>query len=206
MRGTTGATEWLDDFHIGLVPFPGFNECGSIEKGFGEIYKTIRVVPQGWDPHRASVVEEYTFAQQVAAAIASHAGATADQLAATHRVTVAGHSLGAALVTLYVMENVRRNLLSTPLVYTFGSPRVGDHAFAQIYDQLPGITTWRIVNEHDLVPNIPPDVFGFVHVNTEQRLLDASVHPSVACRHSMASYMHLLDPARWQLESQCILR
>ncbi|CAI5512839.1 unnamed protein product [Closterium sp. Naga37s-1] len=39
-------------------------------------------------------------------------------------------------------------------LYNFGSPRVGNHAFAARFNQLVG-DSWRIANDHDIVPRVP---------------------------------------------------
>ena len=51
----------------------------------------------------------------------------------TVRFGVAGHSLGGALATLAALD-IKRKLPGLKLrVYTFGSPRTGNHAFAAEY-------------------------------------------------------------------------
>jgi predicted lipase len=81
---------------------------------------------------------------------------------------------GAALATIGVLpaglwwfgllaHNFRAKLLSTPLLRTFASPRVGDPVFATNFNQI-GITSWRIVNELDVVPNLP--FLSFEHIQT----------------------------------------
>jgi triacylglycerol lipase len=59
-----------------------------------------------------------------------------------------GHSLGGALATLcaHMFRPVQG-------VYVFGSPRVGDSAFAAHYDR----PLWRFSNHSDVVVTVPPD-------------------------------------------------
>jgi len=71
------------------------------------------------------------------------------------RLWVTGHSLGGALAALaaFVLTE-RANLTSMPLVYTFGQPRVGNAAFADLAaQQLRGM--FRLVNAADVVAHIP---------------------------------------------------
>jgi len=72
-----------------------------------------------------------------------------------------GHSLGGALATLAAMD-IKLNVPGKSVsCYTFGSPKVGDSAFAGAYNKLVP-DTHRFVNDTDLVPKIPP--FGYEHV------------------------------------------
>ena len=60
-----------------------------------------------------------------------------------------GHSLGAALATLAASRSARPPCA----VYTFGSPRVGNSDFVAT---LRNIAVYRVVNNRDIVPNVPP--------------------------------------------------
>ena len=78
----------------------------------------------------------------------------------TSLLIITGHSLGGALATLCSYEYASAN----PIVYTFGSPRVGNPTFAKSYNSLYGITqgdslevanVWRVQNNEDLIPSLP---------------------------------------------------
>jgi hypothetical protein len=98
--------------------------------------------------------------------------------------------------TLYVMENARTDQVPTPALCTFASPFVGDSAFVAAFNALQ-LTSWRIVNEPDIVPKLPPEIFGFRHVDMEQRFSSiGKVKSSVSCWHSLATYLSLLDSAQ----------
>lgn len=80
-------------------------------------------------------------------------------------VYLTGHSLGAALATLAAArwhDKGRR----VKAVYTFGQPRTGDHAFARNYNFAYMPTTFRVVNQNDLITRIPPRSFGYSHLGT----------------------------------------
>ena len=76
-------------------------------------------------------------------------------------IFVTGHSLGGALAILAAQKFAGRRF-NLRAVYTFGQPRVGNRAFAKLYDamdacfprDLRGIT-YRVVNENDIVPRVP---------------------------------------------------
>jgi hypothetical protein len=199
IRGTEGLTEWIDDLtSMILVPLPGF---GMVGYGFYRIYQTLRVVypPPTEDLGAESLEQKGSFAKQVAAAIRLHAA----QAERSVNIDVTGHSLGAALATIYVADHSHDPSpgIAIPLICTFASPRVGDHGFASKFDAL-GITSWRIVDEPDLVPKLP--VVGFYHIQTEYSFSSLSfVVWTFACFHYLETYLHWLDPKQ-PLKSCCV--
>jgi triacylglycerol lipase len=80
-------------------------------------------------------------------------------------IFVTGHSLGGGLAILCALEFVRQHL-NVVGVYTFGQPRVGNHAFAKLYAYRPNVLdhlTFRVVNENDIVPRVPfPPIYRHV--------------------------------------------
>lgn len=110
-------------------------------------------------------------------------------------VDVAGHSLGAALATLATLDLRAGMKLRVEKVYTFGSPRVGDAAFARAYVDAAGRQgvappEWRVVHYHDPVPRVPlanpfrhvPVIGGgYVHVPHEIYYTDVASSSFVEC-------------------------
>ncbi|XP_010450193.1 PREDICTED: uncharacterized protein LOC104732360 isoform X1 [Camelina sativa] len=81
-------------------------------------------------------------------------------------VYVTGHSLGGALATLLALELASSQLAKrgaiTITMYNFGSPRVGNKKFAEIYNQKVK-DSWRVVNHRDIIPTVPR-LMGYCHV------------------------------------------
>ena len=73
-----------------------------------------------------------------------------------------GHSLGAALATLAWKRY--GSLRTTPQLYTYGSPRVGDKEFGKGFEN-----TYRFVNNNDIVTKVPPPV-NYRHVGRLEHL------------------------------------
>jgi kumamolisin len=199
IRGTSNAVEWWDDANAGIrTPFrvPG---CGSVGAGFARIYDTLEVIEKA--PAAGAAVARSLrplggFSQQVASHLKGQSAARARTpgvpSAATLEVT--GHSLGAALATLYAQENGHTDQVATTRLCTFASPAVGDSTFVSVLNGL-GLASWRIVNRPDLVPRLPPEILGFRHVDALQELNSAGkVKSSLTCWHSIATYLSLLSP------------
>ncbi len=78
------------------------------------------------------------------------------------RLWIAGHSLGGALA---VLAAARLAEAKVPIagVYALGQPRVGGGSFNRILNQELAGKVYRIVNFIDIVPRVPPLIFGFRH-------------------------------------------
>ena len=88
---------------------------------------------------------------------------------------ITGHSLGAALATLGAERAKNEANFDVRGVYPYGSPRVGDGAFAQHYAQL-GLNeiTYRFVYDVDVVPKVPPPIL-YTHVG-KLKYFDSAGH------------------------------
>lgn len=81
------------------------------------------------------------------------------------RVTLTGHSLGAAMAVICALD-LQYNFPGKDYeVYLFGCPRVGNGAFKKSYDKRL-IKTVRVENGNDIVCKVPPVIFGYRHVGS----------------------------------------
>ena len=67
-------------------------------------------------------------------------------------IHVTGHSLGAAMATLYTTELAIAGY--TVQLTTFGLPRVGDTAYYNYFSSFTKVTHFRVVHEKDIVPHV----------------------------------------------------
>ncbi|KDR85996.1 hypothetical protein GALMADRAFT_85203 [Galerina marginata CBS 339.88] len=96
----------------------------------------------------------------------------------TKNVTIVGHSLGGALAeldSLFLTLNIPSASIKA---VTFGTPRVGNPAFVQLFDaKVPNFK--RINNELDIVPIVPGRFLGYEHPHGEVHII--SPGNAVAC-------------------------
>ena len=93
------------------------------------------------------------------------------------KLLITGHSLGGAMATISVLDAMEMVGKPIDYFYTFGSPRVGNEAFADYLNQnlklskssfLPATTfNARITHYKDPVPHLLLSSFGFKHIDLE---------------------------------------
>jgi hypothetical protein len=214
IRGTEHIIEWIDDAAALPVPFRQVPSCGRVASGFDRIYGSLKIVKrhlpivspapeQSAPAATAPASETFTgsFAEQLDQEVrsreAARGQAAPEGRTRRHRPTVVtGHSLGAALATLFVMENASKGKFDITTVCTFASPRVGDMEFVHTFNQIP-IDSWRIVNSKDWVPKLPFHIpvladYGHVDASTDFDSTDFA-KPGPVCWHDMGTYLRGID-------------
>jgi hypothetical protein len=182
IRGTEGIKEWVQDAQFLDEAFTFVAGGGRSEDGFTDMYRSM-------------TVEEGVGAPSVVKFLGTFAWKRV-----TSSVTICGHSLGGAIATLVALD-VAANApapFNNPTVYTYASPRTGNHDFAVKYHQTV-TTTYRFVDTVDLVPKLP-GIFPYRHV-TDAILLDSltlipprvRLQPNPLCWHILSSYLYLMS-------------
>ncbi len=218
IRGTEGVIEWIDDAAAIPVPFRQVPSAGRVAAGFDKIYTTLKVVKRplpGSAAHAAGLAPE-TFSgsfadqlEQLALSREAERGVTRPRAEGRTRperpTVVTGHSLGASLATLFVLENASKGKFDISMLCTFASPRVGDTEFVHTFNQLP-IDSWRIVNSLDVVPKLPfsiPIVLDYGQVDVAYSFnSSAFAKNNLLCWHVLETYLHWLDDT-YPLEPEC---
>ena len=81
-----------------------------------------------------------------------------------YAIYITGHSLGAALSTLFGFE-LSHEIESEITVVSFASPRVGNNVFRNVFDKKPNLSHFRISNDRDIVTAGPMINFQHVGIN-----------------------------------------
>jgi predicted lipase len=174
IRGTDTLYEWIHDAAFLFVPNPIHSGGGMTEDGFTAIYRSLRA---GKDPNGPAAISEITTL------------VGGDQI---QWVTITGHSLGAALATLLALDVSLNAGAKSTQAYTYASPRVGELMFQHTYDSmLPN--TYRLHHRSDIVPKTP--LFPYIHVGSDIELVSPfqGVNGTLACWHSLDTYLWLMD-------------
>lgn len=144
--GTDAVSEknWIEDVDFPLIDFPHCQGC-KVHNGFYITYLSI-------SKEIKSLISGF---------LALHP---------TAKITVTGHSLGAALATIAIADLSSDKTflpsMATNGQFLFGSPRVGNKPFADWYSSKAPLT-FRVVHNRDPVSLVPFQKMGFHHVPYE---------------------------------------
>lgn len=113
-----------------------------------------------------------------------------EQASSRQRLLLCGHSLGAALATLFA------GFVDPTFVITIGSPRVGD---ADFVDSLPVHAMTRIVNCSDIVTTLPPELPVYHHAGSLLYIdRDGAPHEGAADDFVMRDRLHAQGDHLWR--------
>ncbi|KAF6138028.1 hypothetical protein GIB67_042933 [Kingdonia uniflora] len=213
-RGTVTRLEWIADLMDYLRPIksnkiPCPDPTVKVESGFLDLYTNKDI---------NCLYCKYSAREQVLSEIRRMIQMYPNEELS---ITIAGHSLGAALAILSAYDivetgvDIRTDGESIPLcVYSFSGPRVGNVRFKNRLEGL-GVKVLRVVNVHDTVPKVPGLLFNehvppfmqkiaegipwnYSHVGVELAL-DHKSSPflkdtsDLSCFHNLEAHLHLLD-------------
>ena len=88
-------------------------------------------------------------------------------------IYITGHSAGGAHATIlaYLLEKIYKNKIIK--LITFGSPKVGNLEWYNIFDSIENIIYYRITNEGDIVTQIPN--INYYHVGVNIHLINNEI-------------------------------
>ncbi|SMC26023.1 Lipase (class 3) [Clostridium acidisoli DSM 12555] len=165
----------LAAYDIFQVRYPFVRNAGKTSRGFTCIYKSTR----------NNLIREL------------------NKLSTSKRLFVTGHNYGGALATLAALDIAVNTGFKNPIVYTYGSPRVGDHIFACRFNKEVK-NSIRIVNIHDSFPTFPAQKYPppftkeglyYQHVKTKYpisfQLNDTTRNDAIGCYFKNLSNMNL---------------
>lgn len=196
IRGTGTDKEWLLDF------------CAAPESDVTRMHPIAGLVPDGF----YSIYKSMEMLDKTGKPLGSAAHALADILESNDgRLTIVGHSLGAALVAYLTYDvadltgpDIGKATLDS---YMIACPNPGDQEFAAGFKR--AVPSYTVVNwSADLVPKVPPVPFvpllrgvapaslQNVAVIEPSDLVDGGWAPqnTPACNHHAVCYARMLDP------------
>ena len=140
-RGSSNIQNWLDNIQISKIS-PYNDSTIQVEKGF---YKAYNYLKPDLIVNLDSLSKKYK----------------------TDKLSITGHSLGAAEATLFSYDIVNDfNKYKIINLYHFGSPRIGNTEFVKSFSSF-SIPSFRVTHFYDIVPHVPEEFLGYLHISNE---------------------------------------
>lgn len=140
-RGSSNIQNWIENIQASKIS-PYNNTEIKVEKGFYKAYDHIKI---NLFDNLLILGDKYN----------------------TNKLLITGHSLGAAMGTLMTYDILTLfTQYKIQYLITFGSPRVGNEIFVESFNTYP-IDSNRITHYYDVVPHIPQEFLGYLHISRE---------------------------------------
>jgi len=163
-RGTDSIKDWLFDILFSKIKLP---DGSRVHKGF---YRQLENEISKLDSCILALLNKYS----------------------DYEIIVTGHSLGAALATIYgylLSNKIDKNIT----VISFASPKVGNKKFTKFFSSKTNLKHYRFTNDNDIVPMLPP-LFNYYHNGILTKLGNKNKGIPSVKDHSIANYYtHLKD-------------
>ncbi|KAK5315595.1 hypothetical protein LTR70_006679 [Exophiala xenobiotica] len=157
-RGTTSLDNWIQNVNIDFDTFAACSGCQA-HRGFLSSWRDSK--------------------DQVAAALSQAKSNHPD-----YSIIFTGHSLGGAIATIAAAD-LRQQGYNVAL-YTYGSPMVGNPAFANFVTGQNG-GNYRVTHAADAVPKLPGYLLNYRHVSPEYWITTPSLQAVSADNIQMSS-------------------
>lgn len=168
--GTESKSAWQSDFRYHQVPpteLNGYEKGMLVHQGFYDVYLAIRDQLWCWFNENSKWIKN---------------------------LFITGHSLGASITSLCAFDFsgvLKEN--KNPIVYTFGSPRVGNIQFAKEFDKkMPH--SINVINTEDLIPALVlAQLFGYTYETLGKLVPFIKSGGSLSYNHIDSYYYNLPD-------------
>lgn len=152
--------DWANNINTVLTPYPNCSDC-EVHAGF---YRAEQAFVNNLKMEVSSLLSKFP----------------------SYSIVVTGHSLGAAMATLTALDLSSITANSVTLI-NFGSPRVGNEAFAAFASEIIKIR-YRVTHYRDVVPHLPW-ANRFTHISGEwYEDQDGSLHQCEGYEDKNCSY------------------
>lgn len=140
-RGSSNIQNWIDNIQIARIS-PYNDSSIEVEKGF---YKAYNYLKPDLINNMGTLSKKYE----------------------TNKISITGHSLGAAEATLFAYD-ILNDFTNYKILYfyNFGSPRVGNPAFVKSFSSF-SVPSFRVTHYFDIVPHVPEEFLGYLHISNE---------------------------------------
>lgn len=163
-RGTSSTTDWMSNVMASQERFNYIKEDTLTHRGFTNIYSSAR----------DGIIS------------------TLAKLSPDKTLYITGHSLGGALATLCAIDLAANTSHSSPILYTYGSPRVGDPNFVNAFKQYVR-KSYRYANLFDVVTYAPPHVYRLPKRETKYYYSHVHTFLSLSFQNGSASGNHMIS-------------